>query len=145
MIREGTLEDIPRIVELGRRSLKDGPYAGRIEDNPEQVEKFARQIISTLGKVLLWQEDDGQVTGLFAFIMGPHFFDARFFAQELIWYVLPEFRKGGAAVKLLWEAERIAKEVGVKFLQVTAPNADVEGLYGRFGYKQQEIVFQKDL
>jgi GNAT superfamily N-acetyltransferase len=144
VIRLATLLDVPRIVELGRRSLQDGPYKGRIEDNPMQVENFAKQIISGLGKVLLWEED-GQVTGLFAFIAGPHFFDARLFAQELIWYVLPEYRAGGAALKLLWEAERVAKEMGVKFLQVTAPNADVEGLYGRFGYKQQEVVFQREL
>jgi GNAT superfamily N-acetyltransferase len=144
MVREGTLEDIPRIVELGRRSLQDGPYQGRIEDNPEQVERFARLVILHLGKVLVWEED-GTVTGLFAFLVAPHFFDGRMFAQELIWYVLPECRKGGAAIKLLWEAERIAKALGVKFFQVTAPDNEVENLYGRFGYKQQEVVFQRDL
>ena len=144
MIREATIDDIPRIVELGRRSLQDGPYAGRIEDNPEQVAKFAGLVISVLGKVLLWEEDV-PATGVFAFIVAPHFFDGRKFAQELIWYVLPEARKGGAALKLLWEAERIAKGLGVKFLQLTAPTSEVESIYGRFGYKQQEVVYQKGL
>lgn len=142
MIREALMEDIPRIVELGSRSLQDGPYKDRIQDNPVQAAKFAGLIIGGFGKVLLWEEE-GKVSGLFAFIAYPHFFDAVMTAQEIMWYVEPEARSGGAAIKLLWAAEEKAKELGVKVMQVTAPNKEVGNLYVRFGYKPAEIVFER--
>lgn len=142
MIREAIDADISRIVELGSRSLQDGPYKGRIEDNPEQTAKFAQQVIGGLGKVLLW-EQDGKIVGLFAFIVYPHFFDGILTANEVMWYVEQECRGGGAAIKLLWAAEEAAKKLGVKRMGLSAPNKDVEELYKRFGYQRVEVAFER--
>lgn len=142
-IRTATSRDLPRIVELGSRSLVDGPYAGIIEDNPEQSSKFAEHMLSN-GHILL-AEDDGEVVGLLGFIVADHHFSGQRYATELMFYVEPEHRKGGAALKLFWECERMAKELGAKTMVFTAPNDGVAALYKRFGYRQLEIAYSKAL
>src|SRR5438105_13265292 len=96
-VREATLADVPRIVELGSRSLVDGPYAGVFEDNPAQSEKFATQIIVGLGKVLLWETDEGHIAGLLGFLVAPHYFSGVITATEIMWYVEKSHREGGSA------------------------------------------------
>lgn len=143
VIREATKEDLPRIVELGSRSLQDGPYAGIIQDHPEQARKFAAYVLEN-GCVLLGEED-GKVVGLIGFILADHHFSGQKYATELMWYVEMEHRKGGIAVKLLWEAEKIAKEKGALDFCVTAPNDEVAALYARFGFQKLEVTFRKAL
>lgn len=144
MIREAQERDIPRIVELGTRSLKDGPYAGLSEDNPVQSEKLARHIIENIGKVLLWEEE-GRVSGLLGFIVYDHYFSGEKTAQEIMWYVEPEYRAGGAGMKLFWKAHELAKEMGARNMQFTAPTEQVGAIYKRFGYLQLEVCYQKGL
>lgn len=143
MIRLATIADIDRIVELGSRSLVDGPYAGE-KDNPEQTRKLAEKVILEIGRVLLWEEN-GVITGFLAFIIYDHYFTAEKMAQELVWYCIPESRAGGSGLKLMWAAERMAKELGAVKFQFTAPNEIVGDIYKRFGYTQLEVAYQKDL
>lgn len=142
-IREATESDLPRIVELGSRSLVDGPYAGIIKDVPAQAEKFSRHVLSN-GKILVGEED-GRVLGLIGFVFAHHHFSNQPYAAELMWYVEPEHRKGGIAMHLLWEAEKVAKEMGAESFLFTAPNDDVAALYKRFGYSKLEVTFTKNL
>lgn len=144
MIRLATNGDVPEIVRLGSLSLKGGAYEKLIADKPEHTEKLALQIIHGGGKVLLWEEGE-KISGLLAFLILPHPFSGELIATELMWYVEPEARKSGAGIKLLWESERIAKEMGVKTFQFTAPDEQVGALYKRFGYAQIEIAYLKEL
>lgn len=121
-----------------------GPYAGISKDNPEQSALLAKNVIETSGKVLLW-EVDGIAVGLLAFIVYDHYFSGEKTAIEMIWFVLPEHRTGAAALRLLWAAQDLAKEMGAKKMQFTAPTETVGQLYKRFGYKQIEVCYQKEL
>lgn len=143
MIRIATQEDIPRIIELGSRSLQDGPYAGIIRDVPAQAEYCAHEVMGK-GRILLGEED-GKVVGMLGFVVANHHFSGQRYAAELAWYVLPEHRKGGPGLKLLWEAEKQAKEMGAETFIFTAPNEDVSALYSRFGYKKLEVAYKKEL
>lgn len=143
LIRTAEESDIPRIVELGSRSLQDGPYAGIIKDIPEQAAKFAAQVLAS-GKILLGEED-GAIVGLLGFIITDHHFSGQRYAAELMWYVLPEHRKGGIGMKLLWEAEKAAKQSGAQDMVFTAPNDEVSALYKRFGYEKLEVTYRKSL
>ncbi len=144
MIREATAHDIPRIVELGSRSLIDGPYKDLVKDTPEQSARLALQVIEKAGRVLLWEEN-GRVSGMLAFILFPHYFTGEMTAGELMWYVEPEARPGGAALRLLWAAEELAHSLGAKKMQFTAPNEQVGDIYKRFGYGKIEVSYQKEL
>lgn len=146
MIRAATAADVPRIVELGSRSLRDGPYAKMLKDTPEQSARIAFYVIeSTKGKVLLYENDEGKVVGLLGFIIFPHYFTGEPTATEIMWYVEPEERAGGGAIKLLWEAEKQAKEIGATRMGFTAPNEEVGSLYKRFGYEKVEVSYMKEL
>jgi len=146
MIREATEQDIPRIVELGSQSLVDGPYRGVIKDNPAQAARLALQVLKDVhGKILLYENEFHKVVGLLGFFISPNYFTGEPTANEVMWYVTPDERKGGGAIKLLWEAEKLAKELGAKHMGFTAPNADVSALYKRFGYEMLEVSFVKAL
>jgi predicted N-acetyltransferase YhbS len=142
-IREASAADLDAIVELGSRSLRDGPYAGVIKDVPAQARKFALQVMQG-GKILLG-EDEGKIIGLLGFIVANHHFSEQRYAVELMWYVLPEHRKGAMGLKLLWEAEKQANEMGAEDMCFSAPNDDVAALYARFGYRKLETTYMKSL
>jgi|SRR6185312_3287291 len=144
MIREAIASDIPEIVALGRKFLLEGPYKNELGDNPEQTAALTLEVIKEKGKVLVLEEDSA-IRGVLGFILFPHYFSGEITAGELIWYVEPEFRIGCPALKLMWEAENIAKSLGAKRMQFTAPSDDVAALYQRFGYKAVETTFQKVL
>ena len=144
MIREAEESDIPRIVEMGSRSLKEGPYRDQVGDNPDITKQLAWDVISQKGRVLVAVED-GQIIGLLAFILFPHYFSSELTAGELMWYVEPEFRRSFTGIALLRAAERMAREMGAKRMQFTAPTNQVATAYERLGYSQIEVSFQKEL
>lgn len=144
LIRQATNGDVPRIVELGMRDFEEGPYKNLINANSEYAIKTVLAVIHGGGKILLC-EDQEKVSGLFAFLIMPHPFSGEIVATQLIFYVEPEARKGGTGIKLLWEAERVAKELGAKKFQCTAPSEEVGAIYRRFGYHQIEVAFLKEL
>lgn len=143
MIREAVEADIPRITEMGSRSLREGAYKDLVADKPEQTGKLALEVMQK-GFILV-SEEDGKLTGLLAFIIFPHYFSAELTAGEVMWYVEPEYRKSFTAVCLLRAAERMARGFGAKYMQFTAPTADVGKAYEAMHYKQVEVSFQKAL
>lgn len=150
MIRIATLDDLDAVTELGKQSLLDGPYAGEIHFNHDRAKGFAKSIIAVLGKVLLWEEG-GQPVGLLAFLFFPHYFSGEPTAQEIMFYLMPGFRTARAigdspAIRLLHAAEDMAKKLGAKKMQFTAPaKTGVGFLYERCGYKMVEVGYQKAL
>ena len=144
-IREATLHDVPRIVELGRRFLADGPYKDQM-DNLEQSMRFATSMIGNPKAAVLVSEQSSRVVGVLAFIIFPHYFTGQLTANEMIWYIEPEARKGGIGMRLMWAAERMAKAMGAVRMQFTAPTVEVGKLYERFGgYHQVEVAYEKVL
>jgi hypothetical protein len=145
IVREATPEDVGKIVDMGRNFLLSGPYKEQV-DNPEQATKLAFAMLQNGNGKVLVSEEDGVVTGVFAFLMYPHYFTGQLTGMELIWYVTPEARKGGTALKLLAEAEKISRTCGVKRMQLTAPTEEVGKLY-RFcgGYRQLEVSYERVL
>jgi hypothetical protein len=150
MIRIATLEDIEAVLELGKQSLIDGPYAGKIQFNVDRARGFVTNVINVLGKIVLWEEG-GQAVGLLAFIFFPHYFSGEPTAQELMYYVRPEFRAvksfgDSPSLRLLQAAEQIAINLGAKKFQLTAPAKTGLGLlYDRVGYRLVEEGYQKCL
>jgi GNAT superfamily N-acetyltransferase len=142
MIREASMSDLPRIMELGDSFLRTGPYKNKHKS--AHAEKFAALLIQSVGRVLLWEEDNGQVTGLLAFLLLPHYFTGELTAQEVMWYVEPEYRKGCPALRLMWAAEELARNLGATTMQFTAPTKAAAALYQRYGYKPLEMTFEKE-
>lgn len=145
LIREATINDIPRVIELGRKFLVEGPYVGQIADKPEEATRFATLLIGNPNAKILVAEQDKVIIGVLAFILFPHHFSGEMTALEIIWYVEPQARKGGIAMRLMWEAEKIAKSMNAHYMQFTAPDAKASAIYERFGYHQVEVGYQKEI
>ena len=150
MIREATEADIPRILEMGRRFLAEGPYHGEIEDNPEVSERLVQILVQNPNAKILVSDEDGALTGLVVFLFYAHYFSGKPTAGELIWFVEPEHRRGFTGIALLRAAQRIAKEMGATSMQFTAPatnTADpkVGKMYEILGYHPVEVSYQKRL
>lgn len=144
MIRLATRDDLDAVVAIGRKSLANGPYSTIIKDVPKQVHELASFLFSNKDAVILVADDNG-IVGLLAFFISRHYFTGELTASEIIWYVDPESRPGGAAMQLMWEAERLATKMGAVWMQFTAPNEQVGNIYTRYGYKQIEVGYQKEL
>lgn len=145
MIREALASDIERIVEMGRQFLLEGPYKDVIEDHPERPVELAHYLMTLPTAKILVSEDDGKVEGVVAFHVYPHFYSGVTTAQELIWYCTPKVRTSFTPICLMRAAQRIAKDMGAKYMQFTAPTHEVGKLYELSGYKQIEVGYQKEL
>ena len=146
MIRAAIPADIPAVVAMGSRSLVDGPYRDELADKPEVTAALAERLLKSDGaRILVCEETEGLV-GIFAFVVFPHYFSGETVAGEVMWYVVPEARTGNRALELLWAAERLAKELGAKKMQLTAPTDEIAAMYGHLrGYKKVETAFQRSI
>ena len=145
MIREASETDIPRIVELGRRFLLEGPYRELLKDDPEVLRNaFLSFLQNPQAKFLLFQEGSHTV-GVLIFLLFPHYFTGEPTAGEVLWYVIPEARGGMAGLRLLNAAERLASSLGAKRMQMVAPTDRIAELYKRRGYGFVESTYQREL
>ncbi len=139
MIRAAHLSDVPRIVEMGRRFRVESTYNKHLADNPERMTRLAEQLIGQGG--LLIAEQNGDITGMIGFILHDHFISGEKFAGEIFWWQEPEYR-GIDGLKLLREAEKVARAAGAKYLQMIAPNDRITKLYKLRGYEFVESTYQ---
>lgn len=145
MIRLAEESDFPRIIELGRKYLLEGPYKGQITDNPEAVERFIYWLShQDNARILVFEEDD-LVEGVFCFFMYPHYFGGELCANEMIWCV-DKAHRGRGSMELLWAAERMAYDMGAVRMQLTAPTKEIGQLYEHCkGYSLVEVGYQAKL
>ena len=141
MIREAKIDDIPRIVAMGKLFRESTPYSMFIGENSNRMAELAKTLIA--GHGVLVSERDGQLTGMLGFLRYSHFISGDPLAGEVFWWVDPDRR--GEGVKLLIEMERRAKQDGAKFVQMIAPSKKVAGFYGKMGYEYVEETWQKNL
>jgi GNAT superfamily N-acetyltransferase len=141
MIRAAIAADVPRLVEMGRRFRSVTGYAKILAENPEKMAELAGQLVSQGG--LLVSERSGTLVGMLGFIVYPHFISGETTGGEVFWWVEPEHR--GEGVKLLREAERLARAAGAQKMQMIAPTERVATFYQRLGYEFVEASYQRSL
>lgn len=141
MIRAATGEDVPRLVEMGRRFRSETGYAKVLAENPAKMAELAGQLAAAGG--LLVAERAGTLVGMLGFVVFPHFISGETTAGEVFWWVEPEHR--GEGVKLLREAEHCARAAGAEKMQMIAPTDRVATLYRRLGYEFVEASYQRSL
>lgn len=134
MIRAATLEDMPRVLELGAEFLAIGPYAW-VPLDLAAFEAFAGQMIEH-GAIFL--ADDGIIGGcLYPFYFNP----SVVMAAELFWYS----PTNGRALRTAFEDW--AKEKGCVAITCSGlaneREATIRRLYGRAGYEATEVAFVK--
>lgn len=145
-IRAATLADVPALVDLGRRFIRETGYRHLIRLNPPALERLAVQLImcAKAPSIVLVAERQGTLIGMFGLMAYPHPMSDDLTVAELMWWINPEAR--GAGLRLYRAGERWAKDQGPDVvLQMIAPTDDVETLYTRLGFVPVERTFQKRL
>lgn len=145
MIREATVADIPRLIEMGHRFVSETSYKDHLEENPEQMKILAEQIISNPNGRILVAEKDQKPIGMLALILFPHYLSGELVAGEVFWWVEPEARKGRTGLELMKKAEEIAVSWGAKKMQMVAPSERIGKLYEYLGYSHVESTYQRSL
>jgi hypothetical protein len=138
MIRPATLEDIPGLLEMGRKFADDAGVTARIGWDDESVADMLATLIENEDGIVLVSE-----RGMIGGFVQSHPFNrnVRLFI-EVFWRA-----EDGMGRALLSEAERIAKELGADFSTMIAMDGmeKTQKLYNRLGYEYCEAQFIKGL
>ena len=126
-IRAATVADADRLASL----LTDEGYPAGPSDLARRIERF-----STPGSGVLVGEQAGEVLGFVAFDRVPRFESEGWFIRIVTVVVDPGARERGIAKTLLGEVERVARDEGVEFLEVTAGHhrPDARQLFESVGF-----------
>jgi len=147
MIRLATHDDIPALIECGRRFHAEAGVSVPFDADTLR-ETLAGMIGRHTDSLALVAEHDGKVCGCMAVVKFAHYFAAASSALELYWYMAPERRGSGDAVRMLRLAEDWARTVGCATLVMVAlsmAGSPAANLYGRTGYRPMETHFVKEL
>jgi GNAT superfamily N-acetyltransferase len=126
-IRTATAEDADRLAAL----LTDEGYPAGPSDLARRIARFG-----TADSRVLVAEQAGEVLGFVAFHLVPRFETEDWFLRIVTVVVDPGARERGIARALLGDVERVAREEGVAFLEVTSGHHRPEArqLFESIGY-----------
>lgn len=155
IIREATMDDVPRIIAMAERFYPESPYPDIYGDMPASqaaglaivaIQGFAAAGI--VPGVLLVAEDGDTLAGMLCLHIDPATFTPEVIAGELVWWVEPEYRGGLLSVRLVKAGEAAAKARGATVMRMahlsTSP-AQAGDLYERLGYRPSEVYYSKRL
>lgn len=149
MVRLATLEDVPRMVELGElfytaAEMQAIPY------NPKSTEFLFIEMIKSALCVVLVLEKDGQIIGGIGGTISPatYNFDVMVMLENF-WFIHPDFRGGKGSIELFYQLETAAKNKGAFQLIMGAFNHlkinPLDRIYTKRGYRQTETLYVKEL
>ena len=147
MIRPATLDDIPRILELGVIMHASTDYAS-LDYHQERAGQFMADLIGGQGVVFL-AEIDGTVVGGMAGAIGQRWFNADLFAYEIALFLDPSRRHGITAAKLVRAFIHWSRAQGAKQIEVgITTGRDVEAItlfYRSLGFKSELPMFKLEI
>ena len=139
MIRQATVEDIPRMVEMGRKFRQESTYSAYLADNPAKMAELGERLLAVDG--ILVSEHDGVITAMLGYVIHDHFISGEKFAGEVFWWA----ERRGDGLDLLREMERRARAAGAKYIQMIAPTKRVERIYTILKFAFVESTYQRAL
>lgn len=150
-IRFATLDDVPALVEGGRRM--HGLTRFRRFDYDERKVAAAFKDLITKGQhkyvFLVAQGSSGGIVGALIGVLEQHIFSEQLTASVMHYDVLPEARSGGHAVRLLKAFEQWCKNRKVLEISLGVNSGEAIETVGRFvtrmGYRKVGENYAKDV
>lgn len=112
----------------------------------ENIKEITKILLEQENIICIQQQNKGVILG----VLYPLFYNPDILvAQELGWWVEPEYRGTSLGIKLLKDFEKKAKELGAKkiimfYLDAQTPDK-IENILDRLDYKHLEYNMVKDL
>lgn len=140
VIRPARLDDIPEMLQMGRRFFDASGYADITEFDPNSLEATFRNLLTSESSVCLVVENK-KLVGLAAALIYPFYFNAHHLtSQELFWWVDKEHR--GVGTQLFESLIAGVKARGAKSLSMIALERltpeKVGAIYERRGFRPSE-------
>lgn len=148
MIRAATIEDIPRLVELGKEfyleTFLPEIFLFDVESVVETLASFIQQPEKC---VVLVSESEGIITGGICGIVVPNYWNKHIkTAQQVIWFVSRQYRNI-MSLRLLSEYEKAVRKLGATvFLSGAKKNKSfdiMDAVLKRRGYRELESIHIK--
>lgn len=144
VIRKGTIEDHPRLVEMAGHFIEGTGYRSLFKHRPAVLGPYVMHVVQH-GQVFV-AERDGEILGFLAgFAMIEPIAGLKVF-DELAWWVEPAYRKGSVGPRLLQAVEVWSRQKGIDLIKMIAPvDTEVGRFYARSGYRAVETLYLKPL
>lgn len=143
-IREATPADRPRLVEMALRFLQETPPYQLFPSTPAAL-SWIIAVVLEHGVALVAETDVGLV-GMIGLVVAPHPLTGETFADEIVWWVEPEWRLGSVGPRLLDAVERWVVTKNVNSIRMVSPKGSAVGeFYERRGYQEVETSYLKRL
>ena len=147
MIRQATIEDMPRIMQMAEKFYEKTHYVEHVPLNFDSVAFLSTTLIQH--GIVLVAEVDGVVVGMTGLVLLPCLFNTDYIgAHEVVWWVEPEHQDSGIGRALLEAIEPACKNREVDFIQmVLLPNSPLKAqtLYNSLRYYHSETSYTKVL
>lgn len=152
-IRQATLEDLPRIVEMAVRFNIESLYAEICPVSRERLTALAELLIAdhvifvaerTLGYAGM--PPVTVIVGMLAMAVVPHLLTGRDYGQEVAWWVDTEHRHTSAGPRLMHKMQGWASQKSLHMVIMLAPaDSTVGRFYQQCGYRAVETSWVKVL
>ncbi len=147
-IRVATMDDLPRIIDLGELLHMESPRWSRLSFNREKAAAFIGRLIAEPDGVVFLAERDGVVLGGIAGLATAHWSSDDVVAQEVSFFMDPGERGNMVAPRLICALTAWGRIRGAKWLQAgTSTGLDPErtaGLYEALGFSRCAIGLEVD-
>ncbi len=144
IIREATSADTHDILPLLHAFVDEGKTGFTFDK--ESAIKSTQAMLGDTGRIFLMTKDE-KIVGVLAGVVMPFLLNYKqTIFQEIVWYVLPEYR--GRGLDLLVAAEALCKREGIDKMIMVSLNDLTPALpsfYRHRGFKALEQHWMKDL
>lgn len=145
MIRQATLDDVPRLVELGVEFITQTVFHQFVQPNEAAMTATVTALIEGANSTVFVLEGRGRVLGM----IGVGWYDDPFSGERTVsepfWWVTPVARGHGA--RLLRVAIAWARRAGATQMQMGQPYGDdtAAGIYEALGFAPVQLLWQRRL
>lgn len=146
MIRLATKDDIPKLLEMGKRFAEY--VGGHVTYSPERVRLLLYGLISG-GGVVMVAEKNGALQGLIMGALSPIWYAEENAATELALWIDPDCRGGRIVFGLIGAFELWGKEHQAKYICMSdlciGGEFPAGAMFSRLGYKVGEHAHIKEV
>lgn len=146
----GTVADVPDLVLIAMLINAETPYHEHVIPDEAVLTDSMRKLVALDNfYVRIGRRESGEACAVIAAYAHINPISGQLCVGEMFWWVAPDLREGlgfaSPGLVLLRGLERWAREIGAKWLQLTASTRALEDAYVAMGYVEVETDYQKML
>lgn len=146
----GTEADVADLVRIACAINAETPYHKHVQPDVEVLTDSMRKLVALPDfYVRIGRRESGEACACIAAYAHTNPISGQLCVGEMFWWAAPDLREGlgfaSPGVVLLRGLERWSREIGAKWLQLTASMPELERAYQAMGYVEVETDYQKML